>query len=113
MSANEIQYGGDHYKKSSVSHWDFVYSDLGGDYLLGCATKYIFRFGKKGDRADAIQDLKKAIHYLQKKVEVEEEDWIKAHQPLSSKKDWVAGEAGSSYVNQDPDVWGKNRETND
>jgi len=60
-----------HYNSvASKQHWDLVYEYLNGDYLLGNATKYIFRFGKKGTEKDHIEDLKKAIHYLEKKIEI-------------------------------------------
>lgn len=42
-----------------------VIADWGLDYDLGCAVKYIARFGRKGDQ---IEDLKKAIAYLRHKL---------------------------------------------
>lgn len=71
MSANERQVGGNHYRtESDVQHWDMVYAVFGGDYLVGNATKYLARLGKKGDVEKSIEDLDKAIHYLQKKREM-------------------------------------------
>lgn len=61
MSANDIQVGGDHYKKREYQHWDWV-SDIGLHYLLGCASKYVSRWRDKNGR----QDLEKALHYLAK-----------------------------------------------
>ena len=68
MAANELQYGGDHYKKyGDLQPWDVVLAwDLG--YLEGTALKYIARWQDKG----GIQDIKKAIHFLEKLIEVEE-----------------------------------------
>ena len=68
MAANELQYGGDHYKKyGNLQPWDVVLAwDLG--YLEGTALKYIARWQDKG----GIQDIKKAIHFLEKLIEVEE-----------------------------------------
>lgn len=63
-SANDHQVGGEHYK-SNYQHWDFV-SETGMNYLLANATKYISRFHKK----NGIQDLKKAMHYVDKAIEV-------------------------------------------
>lgn len=60
MEVNEIQIGGDHYRKK-YQHWDFV-CDTGMPYLLGCATKYVARHQDK----NGIEDLQKAIHYLEK-----------------------------------------------
>lgn len=60
MEPNDIQIGGDHYRKE-YQHWDLV-CDTNMPYLLGCATKYIARHhGKNG-----IEDLRKSIHYVQK-----------------------------------------------
>lgn len=67
MSANEKQVAGDHYKKyGDLQPWDVVIKwNLG--YLEGTALKYIARWRDKG----GIDDIKKAIHFLEKLVEVE------------------------------------------
>jgi len=67
MSANDKQIGGDHYA-GAIQHWDVVY-ERGWCYLIGCATKYLWRLGKKGPPEKKIEDIEKAIHFLQKKVE--------------------------------------------
>lgn len=64
MSTNNTQVGGSHYS-SSYQHWDFV-SDLGLSYLIGCVTKYVTRYTRK----NGVQDLRKAIHYAEKQLEV-------------------------------------------
>lgn len=64
MSANDKQYGGDHYKGWEYEHWDFV-TDLGLPYLIGCASKYVVRWRAK----NGLEDLKKASHYLEKAIE--------------------------------------------
>ncbi len=70
MNANNRQVGGNHYKTDSdIQHWDVVYMIFGGDYLLGNASKYMARVGKKGDLTKSIEDLEKAVHYLEKKKE--------------------------------------------
>jgi len=65
--ANDTQVGGDHYKKyGDLQPWDVITAwNLG--YLDGTALKYIARWRDKG----GIADLEKAIHFLQKKIEVE------------------------------------------
>lgn len=60
-TANDIQFGGDHYKTGSVQHWDVI-DDYGYPYLEGCATKYILRHRKK----NGLEDLKKARHFMVK-----------------------------------------------
>ena len=82
MSANERQVGGTHYKnKKAPDHWDMV-EILGWDYLLGAATKYLWRLGKKGGPENAVEDIDKAIHYLQKK----RENMVRDLQPVKVKK---------------------------
>lgn len=63
--ANNKQIAGDHYK-SSIQHWDYVIAnDL--DYFQAQITKYVTRWKKK----NGITDLEKALHFLEKYVEVE------------------------------------------
>jgi len=57
-----------------LQHWDVVHQ-LGFDYYVGCATKYIWRAGKKksaamDDKTKEIQDLEKAVVYLNKKIDI-------------------------------------------
>lgn len=64
-SANSIQVGGEHYRKyGNLQPWDAIIA-WGCGYLDGAAIKYIARYKDKG----GINDLKKAIHYLQKLIE--------------------------------------------
>ena len=66
-TANDIQHGGSHYKDKGMEPWDYVaINDIG--YFEGCAIKYLTRWQEKG----GIEDLKKAGHYIQKKIEVEQ-----------------------------------------
>lgn len=65
MVANNNQIGGDHYK-AKIQVWDFILAnDLG--YLEGNIIKYITRYRKK----NGVMDLGKALHYLEKLIEVE------------------------------------------
>lgn len=64
-NANSRQVGGDHYK-TEIEHWDFIESN-GIGYLEGCATKYVTRARKK----NGAQDLEKAIHYVDKILDLE------------------------------------------
>jgi hypothetical protein len=66
LTANLTQVGGEHYRRQKIQHWDFVVAN-GLGYLEGCATKYICRHREKNGK----QDLLKAIHYIQKIIEVE------------------------------------------
>jgi len=82
MQANDKQVGGTHYK-SEIQHWDYVSAnDL--DYFQAQITKYVTRWKKK----NGITDLKKAEHFLQKYIELQQ-------------KEVDTGEPASGYVNQD------------
>jgi hypothetical protein len=70
MSVNDIQYGGNHYKKyGDLQPWDVITTWKLG-YLDGTALKYIARWRDK----NGIEDLQKAIHFLQKAIEVEKKN---------------------------------------
>lgn len=66
-NANDKQHGGTHYKQfKGLEPWDVItYWGLG--YLDGTALKYIARWKHK----NGIEDLRKAIHFLEKCIEVE------------------------------------------
>lgn len=67
MSVNDKQVGGTHYKHQSYQHWDFAVDMAGNDaYLKGCASKYVIRYKDK----NGIEDLRKALHYIDKIEEV-------------------------------------------
>lgn len=56
-----------HYTDGTIEVWDYI-KDKNLNYFLGNAIKYISRAGKK-DKNAYIQDLKKAIDYLESKGE--------------------------------------------
>lgn len=66
-SANDIQIGGEHYKGRVHQPWDVII-EWGLGFLDGNAVKYLARWRAKG----GIEDLKKARHYIDKLIEVEE-----------------------------------------
>lgn len=65
MPANDVQIGGSHYNSKAIQPWDYIIANKLG-YLEGTAIKYITRWKDKG----GIQDIKKAIHFLEKLMEV-------------------------------------------
>jgi len=71
--ADSYQIGGDHYKELAVQPWKAMQSWMSEaefeGFLRGNAIKYLARAGKKDDD---LQDLKKALHYLEKLVSVKE-----------------------------------------
>ena len=58
---NNTQVGGSHYKDAKYQHWDFAIDNRLG-YIEGQITKYVTRWRKK----NGIEDLEKAIHFLDK-----------------------------------------------
>jgi hypothetical protein len=65
--ANDTQIGGDHYKEKSIQPWDFIAANQLG-YFEGNIVKYVSRWKDKG----GLNDLKKARHYLDKLIELED-----------------------------------------
>lgn len=70
MSANDKQIGGVHYKQMDVAPWDVIdtwpLEQRIGAYRAG-ALKYIMRMGTKDEQR---QEIAKAVHYLEKLLEV-------------------------------------------
>jgi hypothetical protein len=67
-TANEVQVGGEHYRlNGKYQIWDLVV-DMGWDFFQGNAISYIHRYKQKG----GVDDLRKARHYLDKMIEIEE-----------------------------------------
>ena len=64
---NDIIKHPSHYTDGSIETWDFI-KDKNLNYFLGNAVKYISRAGKK-DPNKYVEDLQKAIAYLQKEIE--------------------------------------------
>lgn len=63
--ANAIQHGGQHYKGMPIEPWDYIVAnDIG--FLEGNAIKYLTRWKSK----NGVEDLHKALHYVQKAIEV-------------------------------------------
>ena len=71
--ADSYQVGGDHYKELAVQPWAAMESWMSEaefeGFLRGNAIKYLARAGRKDDD---LQDLKKALHYLEKLESVKE-----------------------------------------
>jgi len=78
MSANARQVGGDHYKTGGEEHWDRQWRLYGRGYFVGCITKYVERYHEK----NGMQDLKKAQHFLEKMIELEQEEIFKLSEPV-------------------------------
>ena len=64
-NANDVQIAGTHYKDKAIQPWDYIVANKLG-YLEGNIVKYVSRWKDKG----GIDDLRKARHYLDKLIEV-------------------------------------------
>ena len=74
MNPNEIQHGGDHYKKAgNAQHWDMLpHCGFGWEYYIGAATKYATRV------KDSVNDPKKILHFIDKLIWLVESGWVPA-----------------------------------
>jgi hypothetical protein len=61
------QVGGDHYRRFKIQPWDII-DEHGLSYYEGNAIKYLLR---RKDKAKRIEDLKKAIHYIEHQIVLE------------------------------------------
>lgn len=68
MGAINKQVGGSHYKKHTIQPWHII-DDYELDFYLGNAVKYILR-----DKESHVEDLQKAIHYIERKLELLQEN---------------------------------------
>jgi hypothetical protein len=59
-TANEIQVGGDHYKKLAIQPVEYIHAN-NLSYLVGNVIKYVTRYKEK----NGAEDIKKAIHYCE------------------------------------------------
>jgi len=70
MSASGRQVGGTHYTQQSIQPWDAMSAWMSDaefiGYLRGNVIKYVARCDSKG----GLEDQLKALHYLQKWIEV-------------------------------------------
>ena len=66
--------GPSYYQRGSINVWDFI-RDQNLNFHLGNAIKYICRAGHKDSK---IQDLEKAIHYLENELHHEENILIRS-----------------------------------
>ena len=73
--------GPSYYKRGSTDVWDFI-REQELNFHLGNAIKYICRAGYKDSK---IQDLEKAIHYLNNELDNEKDIYFRASQGIPYK----------------------------
>lgn len=69
-STRQTQVGGEHYAKHKIQPWD-VWDEYDLDRYTANVIKYLLRGGDKPGNT-RLQDLRKARHYLDKAIEMEE-----------------------------------------
>jgi hypothetical protein len=69
LKATNTQVGGNHYRDLKIQVSDYIYEN-NLNWYQGNAIKYISRYNRKSkDTAKQLEDLKKAIHYIQLLIE--------------------------------------------
>ena len=71
--------GPSYYQRGSCDVWDFI-REQGLNFHLGNAIKYIARAGHKTQ--SKIEDLEKAIHYLENELHHEKDIYFRASQGI-------------------------------
>ena len=71
--------GPTYYKRGSCDVWDFI-REQGLNFHLGNAIKYIARAGHK--TKSKIEDIEKAIHYLENELHHEKDVYFRASQGI-------------------------------
>ena len=71
----------DYYRRGSIEVWDFI-RDQDLNFHLGNAIKYICRAGHKYSK---IEDLEKAIHYLQNELHHAKDIYFRTSQGIPYK----------------------------
>lgn len=66
-SALNVQHGGDHYKKMKIQPVEFIHANA-IPFIEGSVIKYVARWRVK----NGVEDLKKAKHFLDLLIELEE-----------------------------------------
>jgi len=66
MKSIKKQHGGKHYLKMAIQPWEVIDAN-GLNFYEGNALKYLLRYKSK----NGIEDLKKAIHYIEHLIELE------------------------------------------
>lgn len=72
-NALEVQIGGNHYKSKAIQPIEYIHANNIG-YFEGNVIKYVTRWKDK----NGIQDLEKAIHYLELLIDLEKANETRA-----------------------------------
>lgn len=70
VTAADGQAGGSHYLEMPIQPWEII-DAFGLGYYEGSILSYLLRAGRKGSK---LEDLRKAGHFLEKLIELEEKE---------------------------------------
>ena len=86
-----------YYQRGSCDVWDFI-REQGLNFHLGNAIKYICRAGYKDSK---IQDLEKAIHYLENELHYEEELLIRSGEGIPIEvRDQILEDTRQAFISE-------------
>tara|TARA_A100001037_G_scaffold121113_1_gene110217 strand:+ start:331 stop:621 length:291 start_codon:yes stop_codon:yes gene_type:complete len=89
--------GPTYYQRGSCDVWDFI-REQGLNFHLGNAIKYICRAGYKDSK---IQDLEKAIHYLENELHYEEELLIRSGEGIPIEvRDQILEDTRQAFISE-------------
>tara|TARA_B100001996_G_scaffold128519_1_gene97551 strand:+ start:431 stop:721 length:291 start_codon:yes stop_codon:yes gene_type:complete len=89
--------GPTYYQRGSTDVWDFI-REQGLNFHLGNAIKYICRAGYKDSK---IQDLEKAIHYLENELHYEEELLIRSGEGIPIEvRDQILEDTRQAFISE-------------
>ena len=92
--------GPTYYQRGAIDVWHFI-RDQELNFHLGNAIKYICRAGYKDSK---IQDLEKAIHYLENELHHEKDVYFRASQGIPYKiQPSELSDYGQSYLSEESD----------
>jgi len=74
MKADAMQVGGTHYKDMTIQPWAVMETVLSREEFIGFLKGNIIKYAMRQGRKDS-DDGEKAIHYMQKLNEVQDDNW--------------------------------------
>lgn len=101
MNSKNTQIGGTHYKDLAIQPVEYIHKNHLG-FIEGCVIKYVTRWKTK----NGVEDLRKAIHFLELLIEMETPPAVQAAENLKksiSRIDVIGqnGNSGDHYAETD------------
>lgn len=93
MSALDTQEGGSHYKDAAIQPVEYIHAN-GIGYMEGNVIKYVSRWRKK----NGVEDLKKARHYIDLLIELEQRGQGEPAQTTSERADTPSWDSAPEWA---------------